>query len=92
MALNWQKWGRDFVQSLGRHIGTAGMTWLGLGLKDGVINWGSLWIALLLGAVLPTVFTFLQKTPLPDDIESITVTTATVETVTKKPDADTTKI
>lgn len=67
MALNWNKWGRDFFASLGRHIGTAGMTWLGLGVKDGQIEWHNLWLALITGAVLPTVFTYLQSTPVPEE-------------------------
>lgn len=68
MSLNWQKWGMSFWQSLARHIGTAGMTWLGLGVKDGQIKWKDLWVALLVGAVLPSVFTFLQSTPTPEQI------------------------
>lgn len=66
--LNWSKWGRDFFSSLGRHVGTAGMTWLGLGVKNGMVDWHDLWAALLCGAVLPTIFTFLQKTPVPEVI------------------------
>lgn len=67
-TLNWQKWGLSFWQSLARHIGTAGMTWLGLGVKDGKVDWGNLWVAILVGAVLPSVFTFLQTTPTPEQI------------------------
>lgn len=78
---NWQKWGLDFFQSLGRHIGTAGMTWLGIGIKDGAIDWNSLWVALVAGALLPTIFTFLQRNPVPD-VKSVTVTTETTETTT----------
>lgn len=67
MAMNWKKWGLEFWASLGRHIGTAGMTWLGLGLKDGKVNWSDLWVAVLVGGILPTIFTFLQRAPTPDD-------------------------
>lgn len=67
MSMNWTKWGMEFWASLGRHIGTAGMTWLGLGLKDGKVNWNDLWVAVLVGGILPTVFTFLQSKPTPDD-------------------------
>lgn len=67
MKLNWAKWGFDFWTSVARHVGTAGMTWLGLGIKDGKIQWEDLWFALLVGGILPSVFTFLQKTPSPDD-------------------------
>ena len=67
MSMNWKKWGFDFWQSLGRHIGTAGLTWLSLGVKDGRIQWRDLYVAIIVGAVLPTVFTFLQTSPLPMD-------------------------
>ena len=77
--LNWSKWGLTFFQSLGRHIGTAGMTWLGLGIKDNVIEWHNLWVALLVGAILPTFFTFLQNSPIPEEEidEKITITRST---------------
>ena len=74
--LNWHKWGLTFFQSLFRHIGTAGMTWLGLGVKDGQVEWRNLWVALLVGAILPTFFTFLQNSPIPEEEieEQITIT------------------
>lgn len=75
MPLKWNKWGITFFQSLGRHIGTAGMTWLGLGFKDGRVEWHNLWLALLTGAVMPAVFTFLQTTPVPDNDEVTNETT-----------------
>lgn len=77
MNLNWSKWGLDFFASLGRHIGTAGMTWLSIGVVNGKVDWQSLWIAILTGAVLPTVFTFLQSHPVPT--EETTNTSATIE-------------
>lgn len=67
MKLNWAKWGLEFWASLGRHIGTAGLTWLGLGAKEGKIDWNALWVAILVGGILPTIFTFIQKTPTPID-------------------------
>ena len=79
MALNWSKWGLEFWQSLMRHVGTAGMTWIGLGIKDGVVDWKGLGVAIMVGAVLPTVFTFLQKNPIPE-LESVTITTKTTVT------------
>lgn len=66
MALNWQKWGRDFLLSVMRHIGTAGMTWTGLSMQDGkldVADFHALWIAILAGAILPTLFTAFQSPP-----------------------------
>lgn len=65
--LNWTKWGRAFWASVARHVGTAGLTWLSLGVKDGRINWRDLWVALLVGGILPSAFTFLQATPLPEE-------------------------
>lgn len=65
--LNWEKWGLDFFASLGRHIGTAGLTWLSLGVKEGRVQWRDLWIAILVGGIFPTVFTFLQSTPVPTE-------------------------
>jgi hypothetical protein len=68
MNLNWEKWGRDFWASIMRHVGTAGLTWLSLGLwKSGKVDWNDLWVALLTGGILPSVFTFLQNTPVPED-------------------------
>lgn len=82
MALNWAKWGRDFVFSVMRHIGTAGMTWTGLSFQDGKLDatdLHSLWIAILSGAILPTLFTALQSPP----TEETTVITETkTQTVT----------
>lgn len=80
MKLDWSKWGLDFFTSLGRHIGTAGMTWLGLGLNNGKVDWHDLWIALLTGAILPTVFTFLQSSPTPTVITDTTTTAVSVKT------------
>lgn len=83
-ALNWNKWGRDYFQSLGRHIGTAGMTGLAACAIDGRVDWKKLGAAVLIGGVLPTTFTFLQTNPIPE--ETITVTTTeTVKTVTTPP-------
>lgn len=69
MALNWTKWGRDFLLSLMRHVGTALATWGGLSLQDGVITraeWHALWIAILSGAVIPTLVTAFQNPPADD--------------------------
>lgn len=67
MNLDWSKWGYDFFASLGRHIGTAGMTWLGLGIQNNRIDWKDLWVAIVAGGILPTIFTFLQSFPVPPD-------------------------
>lgn len=65
-----------------RHTGTAGMTWIGLSLQDGKLDMQDvhhLWIAVITGAILPTLFTALQNPP----TEELTVTTTTLD-VTKK--------
>lgn len=67
---DWSKWGWDFWQSIARHVGTAGITWLGTNVATGATGWHTLEtlpIALVLGGVLPTVFTFLQSNPVPPD-------------------------
>lgn len=74
MALNWAKWGKDYWASLARHIGTAGLAWLGIGLGSGHIDWHSLWYALVTGAFLPTTFTFFQNTPIPEELAEIKTT------------------
>lgn len=64
--LNWSKWGSDFLLSLMRHVGTATATWGGVSFQDGKFDASdlhSLWIAILAGAIIPTVATYLQKGP-----------------------------
>ena len=75
MSRDWSKWGREFWSLIARHVGTAGLTWLSLGLKDGKVDWRSLWVALLVGGILPSAFTFLQSNPCPDE-DSCTPPTA----------------
>lgn len=76
---NWSKWGLDFWQSVVRHIGTAGMAWLGTNAVTGVDGKHSLEtlpLALLFGAIMPSVFTFLQNSPIPPeeaDVPSLNV-------------------
>ena len=71
MKLNWNRWVYDMVNQMMRHVGTAGLTWGGLTIKHGRdLNgqiWGDLGICLLCGAILPTIFNFLQTTGLPED-------------------------
>lgn len=67
MNLNWSKWWLEFFKSFGRHLGTAGATWVGMYSTQGNIDWHSLWVALVAGAILPCVFTFLQSNPVPDE-------------------------
>lgn len=81
MSLNWSKWGRDYFQSLGRHIGTAGMTALTACALDGRIDWRKLGAAILIGGAIPSTFTFLQSTPVPEETTTVT-TTETTKVVT----------
>lgn len=67
MAMNWSKWGRDFLASVLRHVGTAGLTTLSTSYVSGKMNWEVLLTGVVCGGIVPTVFTFLQNTPLPDD-------------------------
>ena len=57
----WEKWLYFNLDMFVRHIGTAGLVWAGVSLNHGAIQWRDLWAALLSGAILPTVFTILQK-------------------------------
>lgn len=85
MTVKWEKWLLTFWGMLAQSMGVAGSTWLGMGLKNGRIAWEDLWVALLTGAILPTVFGFLRTNPTPE-IEEVTVTQTT--TVTKTKDTD----
>ena len=86
--LNWSKWGKDFYASIVRHIATAGLTALSACLIDNKIDWKKFGAAILLGGVIPSTLTFLQKSPLPDDVAQVTVTTEVVQTsVTPATDA-----
>lgn len=69
MKLNWEKWGYDFVTSVLRHTGTAGLAALATATSTGKLDWHALGWGILCGGIIPTVFTFLQKTPLPEDEE-----------------------
>jgi hypothetical protein len=74
MSLKWKKWGLDFFQSLGRHVGTAGLATLSTSYVEGKISWRALGIGVLCGGIIPTVFTFLQTNPVPEDEEAVTPT------------------
>lgn len=65
---NWGKWGRDFIDSVVRHVATAGLTAATTCYIDGRLDWRKFGSALLIGGVIPSVFTFLQKSPIPDAI------------------------
>lgn len=67
MKINWERWGYDFVNQILRHVGTAGLCWGGLSAREGKIDWPNLWVFLLTGAILPTLFTFFSKGLPPDE-------------------------
>lgn len=69
----WDKWLYLNADMFLRHIGTAGLVWGGVSLTHGAVNWKDLWASLLSGAILPTIFTILQK-GLPGTQEGATVT------------------
>lgn len=64
----YQKWGRSFLDSLLRHIGTSLTIWIGTEIKYQEINYKDLGLFLLCGAIIPTVAEFLKQ-GLPADEE-----------------------
>lgn len=66
VRLNWEKWGLTFWGLFSQHLSVAGMTWLGIGLNNGKIDWKSLWVAFVMGAFLPSLFKFLGSNPTPE--------------------------
>jgi len=67
MSLNWSKWGLDFWKSIARHVGTAGLAAMAICTKEGKFDWKNFGIAILVGGVIPSVLTFLQSSPAPED-------------------------
>lgn len=67
MKHNWSKWGFTFWASVMRHTGTAGLAALSICYTDGIFAWKKFGVAVLVGGVIPAVFTFLQNTPVPED-------------------------
>ncbi len=82
MKLAWDTWLYFNADMFMRHVGTAGLVWCGLEVKHGKIDWSDLWASLLVGAIVPTLFTIFSR-GLPK-IEETTVTTKTVETTESK--------
>ena len=65
--LNWSKWGTDFIASVLRHVGTAGLTAASTCAIDGRLDWKRFGAAVLIGGVIPSVFTYLKDSPIPND-------------------------
>lgn len=63
----YEKWGRSFIDSLIRHIGTSLTIWVGTEIKYQEINWYDLGLFVLCGAVIPTVAEFLKAGLPPED-------------------------
>lgn len=58
--IDWQGWARDFWKILAQHLSVAITTWLGTGgVKDGAVQWDTLWIACVIGAFFPSLAKFL---------------------------------
>lgn len=75
----WDRWLYLNADMFLRHIGTAGLVWGGVSLTHGAVNWKDLWASLLSGAILPTIFTILQK-GLPGTGDGATVSTSSGST------------
>lgn len=69
MRLNWKGWTYDLFQSLLRAIGVSGGAWLGVEIRYREINLIDLGYCILFGAVVRTLFHFLETRPLPEDLD-----------------------
>lgn len=72
MKLAWQRWLYGLWDSLLRHIGTAALTWGGLTAKhwnEVHSLWGDLGVALLCGAIVPTMANWFASHGAPELIE-----------------------
>jgi len=57
----YAKWGRSFVDSLIRHIGTSLTIWVGTELKYQEVNYHDLALFLVCGAIIPTMAEFFKQ-------------------------------
>jgi hypothetical protein len=55
------------------------MTALAACAVDNRLDWRKFGLAVMIGGVIPSTLTFLQRSPLPDDVLSITTTTEVVK-------------
>lgn len=85
MKLNWEKYFYGLWSAALQNVGTVGAVWLTMnGLNSAgadvpKMNLKALGWSLLVAGVLPAIFKFWQKQPLPD-IEETTVTITTTKT------------
>jgi hypothetical protein len=81
--VNYQKWGRSFIDSLLRHVGTSLTIWIGTEIKYQEINYHDLVLFIFCGAVIPTIAEFLKQGLPPPDEKVTTVMTETTVTESK---------
>lgn len=67
MKLNWSKWGFEFWKSVARHTSTAALAALTICYRENVFDWENFGLAVLVAGLLRSVFTFLEKTPAPEE-------------------------
>ena len=67
MHIHWEKWGLDFLTSLIRHIGTAGMAVTAVAVVNGHVDWKAMGFGILTGGIIPTVWTACQSFPQAED-------------------------
>lgn len=68
MKINWDNWLYYNADMFVRHIGSAGLASTATLFVNGKFSWQPFFTGLLAGAIIPTLFTILQKgLPKPDD-------------------------
>ena len=67
MHIHWQKWGLDYLTSLIRHVGTAGMATMAIAVVNGHIDWKAVVAGIVTGGIVPTTFTAFQSFPEAED-------------------------
>lgn len=81
MKLRWQKYFYELWSAILRSIGVQGLSWSGInglsaaGMDVPALNLKALGWMFLIGAILPAIFKYWEKTPLPEiELEETTVT------------------
>jgi hypothetical protein len=70
MRLNWKGWSYDLIQSVIRAMCVAFTIWGGYTIKYQEFNWTDLLMALGIGGGLRGIMAFLEKRPLPEDLDA----------------------
>jgi hypothetical protein len=76
---SYEKWGRDFTDSLMRHLSAALTIWAATEIKYQEINFRDLGLFLVAGAVVPTLREVFAKGLPPMETVSVTTATTTIE-------------